>query len=134
MADGSQMLQFDIFRPRHGIMTNVRITVFFSEDGLRIMNDPRTRIMSGDGNFGHSPHPFQQVRETFLWSQKTTATHSSFHILRLRKNCEENRMICEWFFSDYRDIFEAEPRKSRDNHSKTSNRSSCVPNSLFEKS
>ena len=59
---------------------------------------------------------------------------SSFHILRLRKNCEENRMICERFLSDYREIFEAEPRKSRDNHSKTSNRSSCVPNSLFEKS
>ena len=42
-------------------------------------------------------------------------------------------MICERFLSDYREIFEAEPRKSRDNHSKTSNRASCVPNSFPEK-
>ena len=60
--------------------------------------------------------------------------NSYFHVLRLRKNCEENRMICERFLSDYREIFEAQPRKSRDNHSKTSNRSSCLPNSLLEKS
>ena len=63
-----------------------------------------------------------------------TSGNSSFHVLRLRKNCEENRMICERFLSDYREIFEAQPRKSRDNHSKTSNRSSCLPNSLLEKS
>ena len=60
--------------------------------------------------------------------------NSTFHVLRLRKNCEENRMICERFLSDYREIFEAQPRKSRDNHSKTSNRSSCLLNSLLEKS
>ena len=42
-------------------------------------------------------------------------------------------MICERFLSDYQEIFEAEPRKSQDNHSKTSNRGSCVPNSFSEK-
>jgi len=36
---------------------------------------------------------------------------SSFQVLRLRENCEENRMLCERFLSDYREIFEAKAEK-----------------------
>ena len=47
-------------------------------------------------------------------------------------NCSANRMICSRFLSDYLEIFSAAPRKSLDNHSKTSHRSSCFPHSFFE--
>ena len=47
-------------------------------------------------------------------------------------NCSVNRMICSRFLSDYLEIFSAAPRKSLDNHSKTSHRSSCFPHSFFE--
>ena len=47
-------------------------------------------------------------------------------------NCSVNRMICSRFLSDYLEIFSATPRKSLDNHSKTSHRSSCFPHSFFE--
>ena len=86
------------------------------------------RIMA-KGNFTSLNKDICQKSWTFIpWED-----NSSFQVLRLRENCEENRMICERFLSDYREIFEAQPRKSRDNHSKTSNRASCVPNCFPEK-
>ena len=42
------------------------------------------------------------------------ANNSSFQVLRLRENCEENRMLCERFLSDYREIFEAKHSISQD--------------------
>ena len=49
-----------------------------------------------------------------------------------QSNCSVNRMICSRFLSDYLEIFSAAPRKSLDNHSKTSHRSSCFPHSFVE--
>ena len=54
------------------------------------------------------------------------------HSMTSQTNCSEHRMICSRFLSDYLEIFSAPPRKSLDNHSKTSHRSSCFPHSFFE--
>ena len=57
---------------------------------------------------------------------------SKIEVNHSETNCSEHRMICSRFLSDYLEIFSAPPRKSLDNHSKTSHRSSCFPHSFFE--
>ena len=128
----------------------------FLSDYLEIFSAAPRKSLDNHSKTSHRssgfPHSFFEVVEHekyyFSWQPSSSSGFSSltgddiwlrkeisyFHVLRLRKNCEENRMICERFLSDYREIFEAQLRKSRDNHSKTSNRSSCLPNSLLEKS
>ena len=86
-------------------------------------------------------HPFPWICVVFFTAMKNSFT-SDENTLSKKKfiscittsqgNCSANRMICSRFLSDYLEIFSAAPRKSLDNHSKTSHRSSCFPHSFFE--
>jgi len=59
---------------------------------------------------------------------------SSFHFLRLRKNCEENRLICvRGFWEITKRFWRREAKKISKYSSKTSNRLSCWRNNLLEK-
>ena len=67
-----------------------------------------------------------------LWWKTGSKKKNISHSKTSQTNCSEHRMICSRFLSDYLEIFSAPPRKSLDNHSKTSHRSSCFPHSFFE--
>ena len=67
-----------------------------------------------------------------LWWKTGSKKKNISHSMTSQTNCSEHRMICSRFLSDYLEIFSAPPRKSLDNHSKTSHRSSCFPHSFFE--
>ena len=76
---------------------------------------------------------FTAVKNCFTSDENTLSKKKNISCpTTSQANCSVNRMICSRFLSDYLEIFSAAPRKSLDNHSKTSHRSSCFPHSFFE--
>jgi len=69
---------------------------------------------------------FTAMKILFTCDGKQDPRKRTFHILRLLKQTVRNT---GWSVLE---IFSAPPRKSLDNHSKTSHRSSCFPHSFFE--
>ena len=88
----------------------------------------------GKNAFSLDVRCFLHCDEKFLhlWWKTGSKKKNISHSKTSQTNCSEHRMICSRFLSDYLEIFSAPPRKSLDNHSKTSHRSSCFPHSFFE--